>query len=72
MLSTDFSNIARCAKARMDQLWHDACAAKGNDWKPFHQRRWREHETYMAMNDRALSIWKRSIDAMNQYDCDCY
>ena len=39
MLSTDFSNIARCAEERMEQLWHDACAAKGNDWEPFHQRR---------------------------------
>lgn len=72
MLSTDFSNIARCAEERMDQLWHDACAAKGNDWEPFHQRRWREHETYVAMQNHAYALWRRSLAAMNQYDRDCY
>lgn len=63
MLSTDFSNIARCAEERMDLLWQDACAAKGNDWEPFHERRWREHETYMAMQAQARAIWRRR---------DCY
>jgi len=59
MTSTDWANIARCANERMDQLWDDACAAKGNDWKPFHDRRWREHETYLAMQRRALTVWRR-------------
>ena len=71
MLSADFFNIACCAEQRMNLLWEEACAAN-HGWEPFHNRRWREHETYMAMNGRALAIWKRGIDAMNQYDRDCY
>lgn len=59
MFATDFSNIARCAELRMDQLWIDACAAKGMDWEPIHERRWREHETYIAMQRHALSLWNR-------------
>jgi hypothetical protein len=54
-----FSNVAHCAEQRMDLLWEEACAAKGNDWQPFHERRWREHETYMAMQQHARILYRR-------------
>ncbi|NBT76631.1 MAG: hypothetical protein EBT15_11845 [Betaproteobacteria bacterium] len=72
MTSIDFCNIARCAELRMDLLWEAACAAKGNAWQPFHERRWREHETYMAMQARNYTLWQRGIAAINQYDRDCF
>ena len=59
MNASDFCNLARCAEQRMDLLWEDACAASGNDWEPFHQRRWREHETYMALQQHARTLWNR-------------
>lgn len=58
MTTTDWANIARCAELRMDALWADACAAKGNDWEPFHERRWREHGTHMAAQYMARLIWR--------------
>lgn len=62
MYPSYYSNIARCAEQRMDLLWEDACAAAGNNWEPFHERRWREHITYMAMTDMAFKTWRRAND----------
>lgn len=59
MTSTDWANIARCAEKRMEQLWHEACASKGNDWAPFHERRWREDLTRRAMQHKAYSTWRQ-------------
>jgi hypothetical protein len=58
MTTTHWANVARCAELRMDALWADACAAKGNDWEPFHERRWREHESYMAAQYMARLVWR--------------
>ena len=60
MHASHYSNIARCAEQRMDLLWQDTCAAKGNDWEPVHERRWREHITYLAMVDLAIKTWRRT------------
>ena len=50
MHASYYSNIARCAEQRLDLLWQDICAAKGNNWKPFYERSWRKMTTYLAMN----------------------
>lgn len=63
MKVTDWANIARCAEQRMEQLWLDACAATGNDWRPFHERRWREHQTYVAMQSHAYAQWRQALAA---------
>lgn len=59
MYASHYANIARCAEQRMDLLWEDVCAATGNSWKPFHERLWREHATYMAMTDMAFKTRHR-------------
>ena len=58
MSTTDWANLARCANERMEILWDEACATV--KWKPAHERRWREHETYTAMQRQALREWRLS------------
>ena len=64
MTTTDWANIARCAELRMDSLWQDACAASfanNRSWEQFHDRRWREHSTYMAAQAMARYIWRQRL-----------
>ncbi len=63
MRPTDFANVARCADERMEQLWHDCCAASGNAWMPLHARRCREQESYAAMNNRCYTLWREFLQS---------
>ena len=59
MYTSDWANIARCANDRMDALWNEACHASFYNlkWEPIHQRRWREWETYMAIQSLSRRAW---------------
>lgn len=61
MTTTDWANVARCAELRMEMLWEQACQAPcaNGAWEPFHDRRWREHETYMAAQAMARYVWRQ-------------
>ena len=58
MTATDYFNIARCAADRHDQLWDDAIATY--DFRQASlllDRRWREHESYRAIQALGFSLW---------------
>jgi hypothetical protein len=56
MTVSHWANIAQCASERMDLLWEQACDAS-RGWEDFHNRRWREHSTYMLAQHQAHYIW---------------
>jgi hypothetical protein len=57
MVASDWANVARCAEQRMHALWEQACDAS-RGWEAFYNRRWREHEAYMAAQSMARYVWR--------------